>query len=152
MDPLTSIVTALAAGAAAGFNSTVAQAVEDGYAALKALIRRKYAEVNVDLIDQDPASEGRRTVVKEELLKTDAATDAELLRMAKALLDAIQSQAVDAGGAIGVDLKEIRAASLTIDDIIAAGTGVKVEGAEVRGDVVIRQVRAGGQRGTVPNP
>ena len=152
MDPLTSIVTALAAGAAAGLNSTVAQAVKDGYAALKARIRRKYAAVDIDLLEQNPASDEQRTVVKEELLKTGAATDVELLRTAKALLDAIQSQAVDGSGPIGVDLKEIKAASLTIDDIMAAGTGVKIEGAEVAGDVTIRQVRAGGQRGTAPNP
>ena len=152
MDALTSIVTALAAGAAAGLNATVAQAVKDGYAALKARIRRRYAGVNVDLLDQDPASEERRTAVKGELLKTDAASDVELLRAAKALLDAIHSQAVDGGGAIGVDVTEIKAASLTIEDVIAAGTGVKIERAEVAGDVTIKQVRAGGQRGTVPNP
>jgi hypothetical protein len=35
MDPLTSVVTALAAGAAAALQSTVEQGVKDGYAALK---------------------------------------------------------------------------------------------------------------------
>ena len=42
MDPLTSLVTALAAGAAAALQSTVEQGVKDGYAALKGLIQRKY--------------------------------------------------------------------------------------------------------------
>jgi hypothetical protein len=46
MDPLTSLVTALAAGAAAALQSTVEQGVKDGYAALKALIQRKYAQVS----------------------------------------------------------------------------------------------------------
>jgi len=39
MDPLTSLVTALAAGAAAALQSTVEQGVKDGYGALKGLIR-----------------------------------------------------------------------------------------------------------------
>jgi hypothetical protein len=152
MDALTSIVTALAAGAAAGLNPTVAQAVKDGYAALKALIQRKYAQVNVDLIEQGPASEGRRTVVQEDLAKTNAATDPELLRVAKALLDALQRQAPEAAAAVGVDLKDIQVASLTIDDVIATGTGVKVEGATVSGEMTVRGVRAGSQGGLPPNP
>jgi hypothetical protein len=59
MEPLSSIVTALAAGAAAALQSTVEQVVKDGYAALKGPIQRKYAWVYVDLLEQDPASEGR---------------------------------------------------------------------------------------------
>jgi hypothetical protein len=43
MDALTSIVTALAAGAAAALQSTVEQTVKDSYAALKGLIQRQYA-------------------------------------------------------------------------------------------------------------
>jgi hypothetical protein len=40
MDPLTRLVTALAAGAAAALKPTVEQAVKDSYAALKGLIQR----------------------------------------------------------------------------------------------------------------
>jgi hypothetical protein len=152
MDPLTSLVTALAAGAAAALKPTVEQAVKDSYAALKGLIQRKYTQVPVDLIEQQPASESHRTVLKEDLAKTDAATDAELLTQAKALLDALQRQAPEAIGAVGVDLQAIKAASLTIDDIIATGTGVKIEGAEIGGDVTIRGVRAWGPGGTPLNP
>jgi hypothetical protein len=42
MDPLTSLVTALAASAAAALQSTVEQGVKGSYAALKGLIQRKY--------------------------------------------------------------------------------------------------------------
>ena len=42
MDPLTSVVTALAAGAAAALQSTVEQGVKDGYAALT-WVEPKYA-------------------------------------------------------------------------------------------------------------
>jgi hypothetical protein len=108
--------------------------------------------VNVDLLEQDPTSESRRTVVKEDLAKTDAATDAELLTQAKALLDTLQRQAPEPIRAVGVDLQAIRAASLTIDDIIATGTGVRVHGAEIGGDMTISKVRAGDPGGTRPNP
>jgi hypothetical protein len=72
-------VTALAGGAAAALKPTVEQAIKDGYSALKTLIKGKYTQVNVDVLEQDPASESRRTMVKEDLAKTKAATDAELL-------------------------------------------------------------------------
>jgi hypothetical protein len=48
MDPLTSLVTALVAGAAAALKPTVEQVVKDSYAGLKALIQRKYAQVDVN--------------------------------------------------------------------------------------------------------
>jgi hypothetical protein len=63
MDSLTSIVTALAAGAAAALQLTAEQVVKDSYAALKGLIQRKYRRVNTDLRGRDPTSEGRRVVV-----------------------------------------------------------------------------------------
>jgi hypothetical protein len=45
--------------------------------------------------------------------------------------------------AVGVNLHTIHAALLTIDDIIATGTRVKVEGAEISDDMTVRGVRAG---------
>ena len=152
MDPLASLVTALAAGAAAALKPTVEQAVKEHYAALKGLIKGKYARVNVELLEQDPTSESRRTVAKEDLAKAEAAHDTDVLRAAKALLEAVRRQAPEGAGAIGVDVKDIRAASLTIDDIIATGTGVKIDGAEIGGDMTIRGVRAGGPGGAPPNP
>jgi hypothetical protein len=63
MDPLTSLVTALAAGATAALQSTVEQGVKDGYAALKGVIQRKYGQVNVDQIEANPTSKNRRGVM-----------------------------------------------------------------------------------------
>src|SRR4030095_5747587 len=93
MDPLASIVTALAAGAAAALQSTVEQGVKDGYAALKGLITRKYAQVNLDQLEANPSSKSRRGVVEEDLKAVGADTDAEVLQHAQALLEAIQRQA-----------------------------------------------------------
>ena len=144
MGPLTSIVMALAAGAAAGIEPTVAQAVKDAYAGLKALIMRKYANVNVELLAQSPTSDTRRQVVMEDLASVAAEKDEELLHLAKMLLDAVQHSAPAVIGAIGVSLEDIRGASLTIEDVMATGTGVKASRVEVSGDLRIRGVRAGG--------
>jgi hypothetical protein len=151
MDPLTSLVTALAAGAAAALQSTVEQGVKDSYAALKGLIQRKYAQVNVDALEANPSSKNRRGVVEEELAVVKADQDAEVLQHAQALLEVIQRHAPEMAAAIGVDLKEIEGASLAIRRVTASSTGVKVERAKLSGDITIEDVRAGGQGGRLPN-
>jgi hypothetical protein len=152
MDPLTSIVTALAAGATAALQSTVEQGVKDGYAALKGLIQRKYARVNVEQLEANPSSKSRRGVAEEDLKAVGADQDAEVLQHAQALLEALQRQAPEVAAAIGVDLKDIEGASLAIRHVIATGTGVKVEQGKFIGDITIEDVQAGRQGGARPNP
>ena len=152
VEPITtSIVTALVAGAAAGLKPTVSQAVKDGYEGLKALIKRKYSAVSIDQLEANPTSKARRAVVEEDLQKTDAEKDPEVLQQVKALLDAIQSQPPEVVSAIGVDLRDIKGASLTIEDVIATGAGVKAERVETTGGITIRGVRAGRSGGGLPN-
>jgi hypothetical protein len=151
MDPLTSIVTALAAGAAAALQSTVEQVVKDSYAALKGLIQRKYAQVDVNQIEANPTSKNRRGVVEEELAVAGADQDTEVLQQAQILLEAIQRHAPQVAAAIGVDLKDIEGGSLAIRRVIATGAGVKVEGAKLSGDITIEDVQAGDGGGRLPN-
>jgi hypothetical protein len=146
MDPITIIVTALALGAAAGLQLTAEQAVKDAYAGIKRLIQDKYQQVSVALLEADPASEARQNVVKEDLAKAKADQDEEVLRQAQALLDVIEKHAPEAAEVVGVDLKDIKGASLTLQNIIAAGsraTGVRAKGVEVSGDIEIKDVQAG---------
>jgi hypothetical protein len=151
MDPITSLVTALAAGAAAALRSTVEQVVKDSYAALKGLIQRKYAQVDVNQLEANPSSKSRRGVVEEDLAAAGADKDAEVLQQAQVLLEAIQRHAPQAATAIGVDLKEIEGASLAIRRVTATGTGVKVEQGKFSGDITIEDIRAGDQGGPHPN-
>lgn len=144
MDPISIIVTALATGAAAGLKPTAAKVIQDAYEGIKGLILRKYGETSVPLLEKDPASVSRRGVVKEELERAEAGSDPELLTQAKVLLGAVQQHAPEAAEKIGVDLEEIKGASLRISDILASGTGVKVRKAELTGDIEIKGVRAGG--------
>jgi hypothetical protein len=151
MDPLTSVITALAAGAAAALQSTVEQGVKDGYTALKGLIQHKYAQVDLDQLEANPSSKSRRGVIEEDLKAAGADQDTEVLQKAQDLLEAIQRQAPETVAAIGVELKDIEGASLTIRRVIATGAGVTVEQGKFSGDITIEDVQAGRPGGTRPN-
>jgi len=113
------------------------------------LIKTRYPSVAVDLLEQKPESERRRKVVEEDSADAGVDQDREALLKAKALLDAVVSSTPGEVLALGVDLEGVKAASLTVADIIATGTGIKVKGSEFQGDVVIKKVRAG-DRGDDP--
>jgi hypothetical protein len=149
MDPLSAIVTALALGAATALKEVSAQGIKDAYEGLKALIRRKYAQVSLAQLEANPDSKARRDVVEEELTAAGAVHDEELLQHAKAILDAVQQQAPETAAAIGVDLQDVKGAALRIADVIASGAGVKVRKGEFSGDIDISGVRAG-QHGADP--
>ncbi len=152
MEPVTtSIVTALVSGAVAGLKPTVSQAVKEGYEGLKALLKHKYSHVSIDQLEANPTSKARRAVVEEDLQKTEAEKDPEVLQQVKALLDALQSQPPEVMSAVGVDLEDITGASLTIQDVTASGTGVKAAQVKTSGDITIRGVRAGGSGEGSPN-
>ena len=104
MDPISIIVTALVAGAATALKPITEQAIKDAYAGMKGLIQRKYGRVDVAVLETDPASQARQAVVKEDLERTGAGQDEEVLREAKALLDAIQAHASNVPKAVGLDL------------------------------------------------
>ena len=139
MDPTTVIATALALGAAAGFKPTAEQAIKDAYAGLKTLIKKKYSTVSVDQLEGAPESMNRRSVVVEDLAKTEAPKDVEVLQKAKDLLDAVTTHAPQTVALIGVDLERIKAASLEIRDIIGS---VRVKESGIEGDMKIIGVRA----------
>jgi hypothetical protein len=151
MDALTSVVTALAAGAAAALKPTVEQAVKDSYNALKGLIQRKYARVSLDQLEANPRSKSRQGVVEEALATAGIDKDAEVLQQAQTLLETLQRQTPETAAAIGVALTDIEGAALAIRRVTATGAGVTVEHAKLSGDITIEDVQAGGPGGTRPN-
>jgi hypothetical protein len=52
---------------------------------------------------------------------------------------------------IGVDLADVKAASLKVEKVSSEGTGVKVRNADVSGDTDLRDIQAG-KGGTSRNP
>jgi hypothetical protein len=144
MEPISAIALSLAlgAGAIAG-KELVSSVVKDAYATLKTLLKNRYPGVSVEQLEHAPESKNRRAVVEEDLNKLGAAKDAELVAAAHSLIEIIQHQAPGAATAIGVDLKEIEAANIRLQDIAASGTGVKIESGRFSGDIEISNVRAG---------
>jgi hypothetical protein len=114
VDPVSLIVAALAAGAAAGAKDTVTSLVKDAYAGLKALVRRHFAgrssgEVALERHESNP--EAWRSALEAELADAGAGRDNDLLTAAQrlmALLDPEGTRAgkyqVDARGAQGVQI------------------------------------------------
>jgi hypothetical protein len=151
MTILQTLLAALVVGAAAALQSTASQAISDGYRVLKGLIQHKFSAVDVELLEKDPQSQKRRALLEEELEQAKVADDPEVLQAAQKLLDALAQEKSATAQAIaqvvGLDLAEIRAASLKLTDIIAQGdqsvTGVKVKGATIEGAFEISGVRAG---------
>lgn len=145
MDPVSMIVMALVSGAAAALKPTAEAAIKDAYSGIKKLILDKYKKVSVDLIESDPASKSRQAVVQEDLEKTGAGQDVELLQKAEAVLNAVQNNAPEAAMAVGVDLEDLKAASASIKKIVVEGQGalgVRAKKVDVTGEFVVEDVQA----------
>jgi len=113
MDPITLIVTALAAGAAAGVKDAASAVVKDAYAGLKALVKKRLGEepgTELVLARYEQAPETWQAPLMAELAGTGADGDRDLIAAAQALLDLIDETggagkyAVDVRGAMGVQV------------------------------------------------
>jgi hypothetical protein len=95
MDPLTLIVTALAAGVTAAVKQTSGEAVKDAYQALKGLIRRRMsgnsaAEVALEKHEEKP--EVWEAPLKDALSEAGADQDEEIVEAARKLMTLIDPQ------------------------------------------------------------
>src|SRR5262245_54342699 len=149
MEPITA---ALAAGAAAGLTAVASQAVKDAYGRLTAALAARFPQVqtHVQALEARPDSPAKQASLAEELAGTGAEGDAELLQLARALLEAIEREAPQAAARAGVDLERVKAGgSLNIEDVEGADVGVRGRDLEVAKDITIRGARGG--RGPDPN-
>ncbi len=145
MEPVTTIVTALALGAAAGSKSVAEKAVKEGYEGLKTLIQKRYQTIDIKLLEQQPESEARQSVLVEDLTKVKAEQNQEILERAKILIDSIQNLSEPETLAIGVKVENLKGLKLNIEDINATGTGIglDIKEAEIQGDINIKGISAG---------
>jgi hypothetical protein len=139
MDPITIIVTAVTAGAVAASKDVAAQVVKDGYAALKALLVRKFGQEAdvagaIEGVEKKPGSEARQSVLKEELETAGAAQDADLVQQAQALLDLLKQHGLIAGPSYQAELRGSGAIAQG-PGATAAGAGGVAVGGDVKGDV-----------------
>lgn len=127
MDPITLVVTALAAGAASGVQDTASAAVKDAYASLKALVLKRLAgRVAAErvLAKHEVAPQAWQEPLAKELAQAGADRDIDLVAAAQAmmsLVDVTGSRAgkytVDVRGAQGVQVGDHN----TQDNVFHAG-------------------------------
>lgn len=107
MDPLSLIVGALAAGAAAGLTDTAAGAVKDAYASLQYLVRRRFSGRRVAqtaLEEHEKAPQVWQAPLSAELAAVGADTDAQIIVAAQRVM-ALVDEAGSASGKYLVDLR-----------------------------------------------
>jgi hypothetical protein len=109
MDPITLIVTALAAGAALGVQDTASAMIKDAYASLKALVTKRLGGgpgAELVLAKHQGAPETWQAPLMAELAESGADGDRDLIVAAQALLDLVG----DAGGRTGKYTVDVRGA------------------------------------------
>jgi hypothetical protein len=100
MDPVSLIVSALAAGATAALKETASQAARDAYARLKILIQKRFAgkpEAETALVQHEKKPEVWEAPLKDALVETGTDKDEAVLQAAEILLKLVQPQQVGAG-------------------------------------------------------
>ena len=98
MEPVltTALLSALAAGAASGVNEASKNAITDAYAAVKALLIRKFGPKSslvdaVERVEAHPESAGRKQTLQEEADAAKADQDGEIVAAARELLGRIKA-------------------------------------------------------------
>ena len=148
MDPVSLIVLAVAAGAAAGLKDSAADAVKEAYGALKRRIFERH-RVDVGAVERKPDSEAKRASLKEDLSDAGAGDDLELRAAARLLIAEVAKHDPGAAQAVGVDLDDVTAEFIRIGDVDVSGPGAGIAATRVhvRGGFEIGDVHidAGGQ-------
>jgi hypothetical protein len=100
MDPVTLIVTALAAGAASALQDGASAAVKDAYTRLKALLTRRFAgrpSAELVLAEHQAAPQTWEKPLAAELSAAGAEGDADLVAAAHALMSLVDEAGSRAG-------------------------------------------------------
>jgi len=95
MDPISLILTALTAGAAASAKDTASAAIKDSYDGLKALIQRKFAgkpAAEVALTGHENKPDVWKAPLEEGLKETGTDQDQEVITAAQKLMALVQPQ------------------------------------------------------------
>ncbi|MEU4712018.1 hypothetical protein AB0G00_36905 [Nocardia salmonicida] len=146
MDPsivAAAVAAAVSTGAAAGLTDSAKQAIDDAYAALKGVLARKYASVDVAIVEAKPESLERQSVLEAELRQADAEGDDELRSGVEILLRVVHEHAPQAAELVGVRLTRVRAGELEITKIKTKGaSGIDARDVQVEGQFVISDVEA----------
>lgn len=95
MEPITLILTALAAGAASGATAVASEAIKDGYDGLRTLVQRKItgnADAEHALTKYEAKPDVWEAPLKDELIQAQADQDEEIIRAAQQVLTLVNPQ------------------------------------------------------------
>jgi hypothetical protein len=148
MEPiLTTIISALVAGAVAKAKDVASQAVSEAYQGLKSLIVRKLGGKSgaVQSIEDDPDSESAQASLAEVLAKQQLHQDAELKTLADRLERAVaEAKQAAVAGSGDIEIASVRGkVNATIQRLEAQGR-IKLGPIEAtEGSAVVSDLRAG---------
>lgn len=144
MDPsivVAAVAAAVSAGAVSGLTDTAKRAVGDAYTGLRGVLTRKYASVDIAMVEARPESTARQEVLEAELVEAGADGDDELRGAAEYVLRVVHEHAPHAAELVGVNLTRVRAGELEITKIkVKSGSGVQAQDVQVTGKFVISDV------------
>jgi len=142
MDPVSLVVAALVAGAAAGLKDQAQSAVRDAYQVLKRLILERH-QVDVEPLERKPESAAKQDSLREDLADAEVGQDGEVLAAAQRLVDTVREHDAAAARAVGVNLEDVAAGFIQISgiEVRGAATGVDVHRVQAGGGIVITNVR-----------
>ena len=142
MDPVTAIVSAIVAGATAALKPTTEQAIKDAYQGLKSIIVNKWKNLNLSGIESTPDSKGQKLVIEEEIAKSDAGNDQQLIAAAQQLLSTIQQKDPDILLKIGLKLNDITVkGNANIADVQGEDRGVDINSSTFEKDLNITGIK-----------
>jgi hypothetical protein len=147
MEPiLTSVISALVAGATAKARDIASQVVSDAYAGLKSLIIRKLGKSGaVQSVEDEPESDPASEALAEALAKQGLASDGELARQAEQVINAIaEAKSAAAVGAGDIEIDSVRGrVNATVERLVAAGRIKLGPIVAEQGDATLRDLSAG---------
>lgn len=107
MDPVTLVEVALAAGAASGVQATASQAVKDGYAALKSMVKGRFAgNATAELVLEQHETKPESWAQPLSDALNEVGVDQELVAVAQALMNLVDPAGAQ-GGKYNISNSEI---------------------------------------------
>jgi hypothetical protein len=148
VDPISTIlVTAFAVGASKAADTVGEKVIGDLYDGLKSIVKAGYGKAAQLLaaiagLEENPASEGRKAVLAEELKTAGALEDRALLSAAEKLVAAAKAS----GPAVGIDWKRVEAAEVELGKVRAhdRAIGVRITDSTIFGKFKTGDIDAGG--------
>jgi hypothetical protein len=121
---LTSIVTALVAGASAKAKDIASEVVASAYAGLKDAVVHKLGKAGaVQSVEDDPGSESARAALVEAVAKGGFARDQQLERLSERVTEALaESKSYNQEGQGQIQIDSIRGAvNVVVENLVASG-------------------------------